>query len=433
VRRLVWLTLLAGAACSEISAVDAGPTSSFYRPTGMGVVAGKLVVASSNGDLLYDTSTGGSVISVDPAIDRGDGKAGLVDGFNIQSFAGEMAIADPAACPDMVAQFPQPLGILPVRGENLVYLLQVDGGGGVHCDGCDLVIGGTEHVDPYFAGIACGNGIARAFVAYLRSSTGAAWISQLDLTKPVSDPAFLQSSPYGTGNIRAFAYDAALRRVYFAVSGLGIGAELLWVDLGGGCLLGDPTAGACPTGFAQLPAGLEATGVALSTPDVAFAHRRAYVIARVVDSAISTTTTTDGVLLVADLVDDVTGITRLQIVDQIPVGAGPIKVAVLPRTASRAGKRDVVAVLSADDGVVWLIDDETGVRTSIGRDANGHPKVGGAPANLVVDPVVQGTTAHLYVASFQESFVVQIEVPVDDISTLQEPANGFRRILGGSQ
>jgi hypothetical protein len=441
VRRLVWVALAAAAACSQQQSVSSGPTSTFYKPTGLGVLGGKLVVASSNGDLRFDTDTGGSVIVVDPAVDRGGGFAGLVDGIDIQSFAGEMAIADRAACPGMSALYPDSLAVVPVRGGNLVYLVDVRPGGTVSCPGCGIAVGGSDHVDPYFAGIACGGGLARAYVAYLRSSTGAAWIGQIDLTKAPTDDGAVQAAPFGTGNVRGFAYDAELRRLYLAVSGVGLGASVQWVDFtlpdaqgNGGCRIDvDPALGACASEFASLPSGLEATGIALASPDPAFALRRVYVTARVTDAAAGgSAPNAEGVLVVADLVEDVGGGQRLAIVDEVPIGAGPGKVVVLPKPPSRVGLRDVVAVLVPGDGLLWFYDDETGARVSIGRDANGHPKLGGSAADIAADPSPVGNIVHVYVSSFGESFVNQIDLPVDDISTLQEPATGFRRIFGGT-
>jgi hypothetical protein len=437
VRRLVWVALSAAAACSQEASVGSGPTSTFYRPTGVGVHGGKLVVASSNGDLRFDTATGGSVISVDPAVDRGGGLAGLVAGLNVQSFAGELAIADRDACPARDAQlYPSSVAVVPVRGESLLYLLDVDAAGAVSCAGCALGIGGTERVDPYFAGVACGADLARAYVAYLRSSTGSAWITQVDLTKAPAADGAIQSAIFGTGNIRAFAYDADRRRLYMAASGLGTGSTVTWIDFAGDCRIdADPGAGGCASGFAELPPGLEATGIALSTPDTAFppgTPRRAYVTARVVDAIAAGSVNADGLLLVADLVDDVTGGTRLDIVHEVPVGAGLAKVVVLPKIPSRSGMRDVLAVLVSEDAFLWIYDDETGVRVSIGRDASGHPKLGSAPADVAVDPAPTANVAHLYVSSFLESFVTQVDVPIDDIESLQEPATGLRRILGGT-
>lgn len=438
-RRLVWVALAAAAACSQETSVAAGPTSTFYRPTGVGVHAGKLVVASSNGDLRYDGATGGSVISVDPAVDRGGGFAGFAGGVNIQSFAGEMAIADPGACPDIDAQvYPQAVAIVPVRGENLLYLLAVDGGGAVSCSGCGVLVGGTDRVDPYFTGLACrppdvqGDRFARAYLGFLRSATGAATIAQIDLTKAITADGAIQSASFGNGNVRGFAYDADRRRLYLAVSGNGSGSQLRWIDFAGDCRIDlDPTVGGCAVGNAPLPGALEATGIALSTPDPAFPRRRAYVTARLADTAAGGTNA-EGFLLVADLVDDVAGNTRLQVVNEVPVGTGPVKVVVLPKIPSRAGLRDVVGVLVADDALLWLVDDETGARVSIGRDASGHPKLGSAPATLAVDPSPLGSLAHLYVSSFGESFVTQIDVQIDDIASLREPAGGFRRIFGGT-
>jgi len=351
VRRLVWIALAAASACSEVSRVDPGPTDTFNRPTGIAVFRGKLVVASSNSDLRFDGATGGSVISVDPAVQIGADRAGLVGGLNIQSFAGELAIADPVSCPAMASA--AALAAVPVRGENLLYLVRLGAGGAPACEGCGFPVGGNDHVDPYTAGVACGDGIARVYVAHLRSATGAAWITQIDLTKASpSEAGAVQTGPYGSGNIRGFAFDADLRRLYMAETGLGSGAAIRWIDLAGDCPVGvDPTAGGCPTSAAPLPAGLEAYGIALSTPGLAFARRRAYIAARVSDSSVSGGINSDGVLLVADLEDDVTGATRLRVVRIVPIGAGPTKVVVFPRTASRSpAMRDVVAVLAAGDG-----------------------------------------------------------------------------------
>jgi hypothetical protein len=432
VRRLVWIALAAASACSDISRVDPGSTDTFYQPTGLAVFRGKLVVASSNSDLRFDGATGGSVISVDPALGSGD-RGGLVGGLNIQSFAGELAIADPVSCPAMAS--PDAVAALPVRGENLLYLLRLGADGAPACEGCGFPVGGNDHVDPYAAGVACGNGVARVYVSHLRSATGAAWITQVDLTKPsFSDAGAVQSGTYGSGNIRGFAFDEDFRRVYLAETGLGSGASIRWLDLAGDCAIGvDPGAGGCPTGAAPLPTGLEAYGIALSTRGLPFANRRAYIAARMSDPVVSGSVNSDGVLLVADLVDDVTGATRLRVARIVPIGAGPTKIVVLPRSASRtAAMRDVVAVLAAGDGEVWLFDDETNARVPIGRDANGHPQVGGAPAGLAVDPVLLDGKAHLYVGSFQESFVMQVEVPVDDIASL--PAvSSFRQLRGGAR
>lgn len=443
VRRLVWIALAAASACSEVSRVDPGSTETFYQPTGIAVYGGKLVVASSNSDLRFDGATGGSVISVDPAVVDPAvlalERAGFVGGLNIQSFAGEMAIADPLTCPAMAS--PVAVAAVPVRGENLLYLLRLDAGGAPACDGCGFAIGGNDHVDPFAAAVACTtapspNAVARVYTSHLRSATGAAWITQVDLTKAsLEDPGAVQSGTYGSGNIRGFAFDEDLRRVYLAETGLGAGSSIRWLDLAGDCPIGvDPGAGGCPTGAATLPPGLEAFGIALSTHGLPFASRRAYIAARVSDPAVSGSFNSDGVLLVADLVDDVTGLTRLRVVRIVPLGAGPTKVAVFPRTPSRpATARDVVAVLAAGDGEVWLFDDESNVRVPIGRDpATGHPLVGGSPGSLAVDPVLQGGTAHLYVSSFQDNGVTQVKVPVDDIGSL-DPATAFRRIFGGAR
>lgn len=427
VRRLVWIALSAAAACSDVSNVPPGPTDRFYMPMGIGVYGGKLIVASSNADLRYDSATGGSVISVDPFTNV------RIDGLNVQSFAGEMVIADPAACPAMDAGT-GPLAIVPVRGANLLYLVRIGAVGTpelgtLTCDGCGVPVGGRERVDPYTVGLACGNGIARAYVSFLRSSDGTSQFTQVDLTKPVGAPDALQSGAYGLGQVRGFAYDPAPQRLYVNTIGVGQEMAIRWIDLAGGCLIGpDTSSGGCTSGIMSLPVGLQPRAIALSTPDPAFPTRRMYIAAQVNDPMVSGTFNTGGELLVADLVDDPAGRTFLHIVHQEPIGSGPAAVTVFPRIATRAGKRDVVALLAGDAGALWLFDDETRDLVQIGRDAaSGHPTVGGSPVGLAVDPVTQGNTAHLYVSSFQDNFVVPIDVQLDDIKlppTIRAPIVG---------
>ncbi|HEY6098612.1 MAG TPA: hypothetical protein VIW03_04240 [Anaeromyxobacter sp.] len=434
-RRFVWVALAAGAACSEVSNVEPGPTDVFYRPTGIGVHAGKLVVASSNADLRYDSSTGGSVTSVDPAVIRPDPDfAAFAGGLDIESFAGQMAIADPAICPGIG----DALALVPVRGANLLYRVRIGPGGGLACDGCGLSVVGTSFADAYSVGVACrladppsgSPGMARAYVGYLRTLGGQAWITEVDL----ASGTVRGSNSYGLGQMRSFAYDAARNRLYAAQAPQGI----RWIDLAGDCQLAiaetDP--GGCHGGATALPAGLQAFAIALSRPGAPAPARRLYVLARVFDSQAAAAAgvragDVDGVLLVTELVDDVFGQTQLRFLKAVPVGYGPVALALLP---GRTGRRDVVAALASDDAVLVLFDDDTDDRVVISRDpATGHPWLGGQPFGLAVDSVTAGTVAHVYVGSFPESFVTQIDVPLADINLTSVPPGGaFRRIRGGT-
>lgn len=423
VRRLLWVALAAGTACSDVAPHDPGPTDTFYRPMGIGVYAGDLVVASSNSDLRYDAATGGSVISVDPV----SGKLG--GGMNIQSFAGEMAIADPSVCPGIG---PGALAAVPVRGANLLYLVQVGAGGGLTCDGCDVSLGGQLFVDAFAVGVACSPAvdgarpIARAYVGYLRAVNAQAWISEVDLVTHT-----VRSNSYGLGQMLGFAYDAGRKRLYAAQSPQGI----RWIDLAGDCALDVPEIdGGCHGGAAVLPAGLQAVAIALSTPDPTFPVRRLYVLARVYDANAAASAgvragDVNGVLLVTELVDDLAGQTQINIVKEIPVGYGPASLALLPH---RAGQRDVVAAVAGDDPVLLLFDDDTDASVVIGRDALGHSWLGSEPYGLAVDPVPSAGLAHVYVGSYVENFVSLVDVQLADINLTTIPPGGFGRITGGT-
>lgn len=418
-RRFAWIALCVALGCGEVSRLDPGPTQSFYRPMGIGVYGGRVVVASSNFDLRYDDDTGGSVITVDPAQDP----VRWIGGINIRSFAGEMAIADPAdprgpayACPGIAA----PVAIVPVRGSAVVYRIALAAGGAPSCEGCELSLAGNEFTDPFSAGVACGPGLARAYVGHLRSFFGRAWITQIDLTSPdPAAPGAVLHGSFGTGQMRGFAYDPVRKRLYAAQTATGSSTVVRWIDLAGGCRFGAPiTEGGCAGGAAGLPPGIEPHGIALSRADGPEPFQRLYIAARVFDPVAAAAAgvrlgETDGLLVVADLVDDLAGQTRLHIVREQPIGFGAGALALLP---GRPGLRDIVAVLAQDDGVLWLYDDETDALVQVGRvPATGHPLLGAAPVGLAVDPVAPAGVARVYVGSFQEGFVTPIDVPLADI------------------
>jgi hypothetical protein len=467
VRRIALVALVAAAGCNQVSELQPGPADRFYFPTGAAVTAaGQLVVASSNFDLRYDEDTGGSVIAVDPAQEPAPDLAGLLGAVNVRSLAGQLAIADPATCPAVLDPAAGAVAVVPVRGSNVVYRLRVAASGAVSCPGCEVQVGGTSHVDPWAAGIACGPGIARAFVGHLRTSGlvyPAAWVTQLDLSKDPSAPDAVQHFAWDYGQARGFAYDAEQERLYVTHTVTGAATSLRWVDLGGKVACdGDPASlcacrvdrgfasGGCATGESvagAVPQGIELRGVALSHSPTPF--RRAYFTARVYDPVLAAaagarTTEFDGKLLVADLVETLDGRLDLAVVGEIDLGYGASDVVVLPE---RAGKRDLVAALATDSGRITIYDDETGTVVGIGANlegepATGAPLVGHAPIALALDPVPKagGTVARLYAVSFQESFVTPIDVPLEDpaAACLVAPAGGcasgpatVRHIKGG--
>lgn len=416
-KRLALVALLA-AGCGEITQLEPGPLGEFTFPTGVAVAEGRLIVASSNFDLRYDHETGGSLISVDP-----DAIA-VAGAINIRSFAGDVAVADRVAC-----GIPETLALVPVRGSNFLYPVTIGADGSPSCDGCEISLAGTAFVDPFAAGVACGGGVARAYVGYMRSSGGFAWITQVDL----SDPSALQHRQFGTGRVRDFAYEADRSRLWIVGGSGGIGSPLRWVDLAGDCRFdGDPAEEDCPSRLARsttLPSGLELRSISLS--NAAASPRRAYLTARRYDPAVAnllglSAPDLGGVLLVADLVDDLTGDVELRVVRSFDIGLGAGKVRVLP---ARAGRPDVVVALAADDGVLWVYDDESGDRVALGRDpTTGAPAVGHQPFGLAVDPAthsvpsVTGPVARVYVGSFQDGDVTPVDVPLDEPWSIQPPS-----------
>ncbi len=419
-RRLAFAALVAAAGCSDVTELGPGPADRVYFPTGVAVTSGgHLVVASSNFDLRYDDETGGSVLAVDP--DPALATARLLGTVNVQSLGGQLALADPASC-TALDPAAGAIAILPVRGSNLVYRLKVAADGAVSCPDCALAVGAPTRVDPWAAGVACGPGLARAYVGYLRTSTGQASITQIDLTRDPSEDGAVQHFAHDLGQVRGFAYDAALERLYVTHTVTGGSTSLRWVDVGGGCRVDVPFAdGGCATGTTvadAIPSGLELRAVALSSSSAP--RRRAYLTARVHDPALAAaagyrTGDFGGKLVVAELVETLGGQVDLAVVrDDVDLGYGAADVVALP---PRAGLRDLVAALATDSGRVTIYDDEAGaVVATIGADlaGTGAPLLGHVPIALAVDPVVRGNVARLYVASFQESYVTAIDVPLDD-------------------
>jgi hypothetical protein len=465
VRRLT-LIALATLACRGNTAIhDPGPLDRFTFPTGLAVlpVAGggeRLIVASSNADLTYDSETGGSVIAVDPDATPSVRVTGAV---NIKSFAGELGIVDKAACPAFTPDAGiQAAAFVPIRGEDLVYQLDVDAEGAPSCaaGGCTIAVGSVQRGDPWSVGVACdpspaGATIARAYVGYLRETGGLAWLTQIDLAK---HPPEVQHGTFGFGQLRGTAYDASRRRLYLARTVVGVATSLAYVDLGNECRI-DATfaAGGCPNGstplrtnasvavHGEVPYGVELRSIALAHDTAPGSPvRRAYVTGRIYDPVATARAggrigDFDGLLLVVDLYEDAAGVLQFDVVRELPIGYGAADVRVLPQRLDAGGapRPDVVAALAADDGVVWIYDDESGAAFPIGRDpGTGAPRVGHTPYGLAVAPEVLAgkpvPTARVYVGSFEESFVTAIDVPLDNPESIAaNPGAAMRRIAGG--
>lgn len=431
-RRLPILALALAAACGETVTVPEAPLDRLYRPTGLAVHEGRLLVASSNADLRFDFQRGGSVIALEPRSGPADVAMRVAGAERIPSFAGELVVADAAAC----GLAGPSLALVPVRGDDAVFALELGPGGAVSCgSGCEVRLAGPFG-DPSAAAVACGGGRARAFVGYLRGVDTAAWVSALDLRElervragAPSGAPLVESAALGAGPVRGMAYDAVWDRLWVTGVATASPTPLRVVELAGGCSLGrEPRDGGCPSrdvGAAALPRGLELRGIALSnlaSNPAPEAERRVYLTARWYDPELAAAAggrndEAGGELVVADLVEAPAGV-ELRLVRRVPLfGNGAAAVRVLP---PRAGQRDVVAVVVSDSGQLLVYDDETGARRWFGADllGSGAPLVGRTPWGLAVQPL-STETARLFVGSFQEDVVTPIDVPLAAPATAQ--------------
>jgi hypothetical protein len=436
-----------------------GPLEQIRLPTGMVVDSRhRLLVASSNADLLYDQSTGGTVMALDPFTVDSIALAGTV---NVQSFAGDLALArteawtttsvvpDAEACGALV---PGPLAVFGTRGSNTLNVLSLNPvTGELSCSGpgarCGIAVG-TGVGDPLAVAIACGGGKARAFTGYLTAPSAGAWIGELDLST-----LRVQNAMVGFGPIRSFAYDRDRDRLFMMGLATASPTPLRWVDLAG-CSLGAPLgAGGCRVGSATLPglpAGLELRAMALAhsaspgSPRAAGASVRAYLTARLYDTSAAAivgfrNTDAGGLIIVVDLVENALGGVDPQVISAWPIGTGAQDIRVLPRLPGWApARRDVVAVLTVDEGALWIYDDETHSlqafrqcsTAGVCEPVTGGPILGHEPFGLAVDPDFAGSVARLWVGSYAQSFVTPIDVTLDP-EVLATFAGGFHHRITG--
>lgn len=467
-RRLALLSVLALAACGEPSAVKITPTDRFALPASVALTARQgggsaLLVASGNYDLTYDGATGGTVLSVDPALaaDGGSARSGggaLVRygaGAHVGSFAGELAVADQATCPVLDANGVQvpgqaPVALLTTRFADQVWRLPVGLDGAVEpCSGaaCTATIDRNLH-DPFNLTLACRGHRRSAFVGYMRTAslngiTEEGWLAEVDLDAP-SAPA--RTIPVGIAPLAGMAHDAQTDRLYVLTQQL-LAARVYVLDLPP-C---SASAADCPPPpndkFVDLwfsVPGLDPQSIALSNPQPGLG-RRAYLSARVYDASLAAligvrpSGDLDAVLLVLDLEEDLTGRPSLKVLQIVAgLGLGPSQVRVLPVRAPVAGapRRDAVVVSSTVEGVVTIYDDETGEVRFIPIDSEtGAPEAGRAGFGLAVEKLAGVTpeVARVYVAASQQDVVGLIDVPLDAPATAKvlRDAGGTLIRIGG--
>jgi hypothetical protein len=471
VKRLLLPALaLAAAACGSGSARNPAPLDRFYFPIGVATVptasGTRLLVSSTNFDLLYDPASGGTLLTVDPASAAGPGHLGagaVVGSLRTASFGGPLAIADKAAC-----ALPSTLALMASRYSDALYAMSVDDAGALACGaGCAVALDRTRN-NPYGVTVACRPGAApgaagpaarhHAYVTYLRSPNGIPAISEVDLADPAAGRRDIALAVGVNGRkTYASAYDALTDRLW--VTGQAVADAPIWaVDLAAPC---DPSLDpkaipkppACPpyTEFDVYSAvrGAEPRAIALSTPGLTGPDpvtgapialpRRAYVTLRVYDPDLAASLgarpgfDVGAKLLVADVGEGPAGTPELRmarLVD-LPLGADEVKV-----LSSRGpGRRDLVAVSCVLDGTVVLYDDDVGaiVRTfgasagsavdpATGRPVDsshmpeGAPRTGRQPVGMALETRQEaaGPVDYLYVTSFLSDVVQVIRVDPAD-------------------
>jgi hypothetical protein len=435
---LVALSVVA-AACGGETRTEPAPLDRFVWPTSIAVHDGSLLVVSSNFDLRYDRNDGGSILAVDPAASP-QGGATVDAALRIASFAGEVAVADAAAC-----GLGRDEALVPSRVTNVLYRIGLPDGGGLECGaGCEVGLD-PELDDPYSVSVVCAPGRRpRVFVGHLRARSNSGWISEVRLPQ-AGEAVEQRSAAVGVGAPRTFAYDEVQERLFFGASDAApvATAPIRWLDLAGGCDIDVPEAdGGCPLRAVDLfpfLRGAEVSSIALSSPDVV--PRRLYAGVRVYDADLAATAgrrpsfDVGGALMVFELEDGPTGDPIFHLVRiERNVGVGVAEVRVLP---ARPGLRDLVAVTAMDDGLLTIYDDEAGaIAAVVSRDERtGQALLGRWPFALAVAPASDPAAATVYVASFDDSFVTPVNVPLAEpwntaVATVQVGGTDAPRRIG---
>lgn len=419
---LVAVAAVALAACGDPPSAEPAPLDRFSFPIALALSGSDLLVVSSNFDLSYGIDDGGSVIPVDvgaapPALRGG--------GVRIASFAGEVAIADAAAC-----GLPETLALVPAREGNSLYRVGVGPAGALSCgEGCRVPLR-DDFQDVFGVAAVCraddpatspDESRARAYIGFLRTPQNRGQVVELDLRTGAT-----RSRDVGVGPVRSFAYDALNERLYLTSIESGTIAPLRWIELAGDCPFAVATGdGGCPVQGIDLAAyvrGAELRGIALSNPQLG-RTRRAFIAARVYNADLASSIggrppfDVGGLLFVLDLVEGRAGI-EPRLAGLFDVGLGANEVEVLP---ARAGKGDLVAVTASDDGLLWIYDDdqEALVRVFGSDPSTGIPLLGRQPFGLVARD--DGASARLFVSSFEDGFVTPVDVPLDQPWTAADP------------
>lgn len=419
------------AGCGQDTSGPPAPLDALAYPTSLAMAGSDLLVVSSNFDLAFDAGRGGSLLRVDPEASLGGG-LDVRGGQRIPSFGGEVVFTDGVAC-----GLPSPTAFVTSRYTSALYRLGLPPDGGVVCgEDCETPFP-IQMRDTYALALACDDTGQRLFVGHLRTTASRGWLTAVDLTGGEEQHVSVDT---GLGPISSIAYDPTSRRLFFAAGVVPGTSPIRYLSLAGGCEFGGVVgAGGCVQrefDLATVFRGADIRDLVLSHPQPGRA-RRLYVLARLYDADFAAliggipTSDIGGAVIILELREAAAGGLDFSYAGSYSIGSGAGQLRLLP---PRPGQGDVLVATAAQEGRVYVIDEQTGAALAlVGRDdVTGAPLVGRTPFGLAVGPVPDDPTrAYVYVSSFLDAFVSRIEVPLATPSAAfleLGPGGGPRRI-----
>ncbi|HUL60875.1 MAG TPA: hypothetical protein VLU43_16465 [Anaeromyxobacteraceae bacterium] len=454
---------LLGAGCSEVVHREAPPTDRLIYPTGIAAVplqsgGSGLLVLSSNFDLLYDARTGGTAMSVALSTPRTTGldvplgpPEVVGDVLRVPSMGGPVTLAldpgldppgtaRPGGCPGVGSD----LALFTSRYTDELMVPTIEADGRLTCGSNCAVALPLQHSDPLGVAVKCAGGMARAYVGHMRASTDGEItevvlasandpeLSPGEKARPV--PWVRRSFRAGLG-VYALAYQPERDRLWVTPDGTYANAPIGVVKLGVHC---DPTdldvyGLPCPRVdiagdvFTWLR-GAELRGLAFANPDANGNRNRLFVAVQLFDPDLALRVggrpsfDVGAALVVLDVSETIAGNPVVSLARIVPLGMGAAQLRVLP---PRAGKGDLVAVVSLTDGDLTLYDDDTGAVAKVfalsqgASDPSGFlpglPQMGKQPYDLAVEQRDDAGTVYdwIYVTSFLSNTVQVVRLLPD--------------------
>jgi len=461
------LAFLMAAGCQDSYPVVLPPENIFYFPVGLAVRqlppgpatpagSSQLVVVSSNFDLRYQESNGGTVLVVDPDASQDTALGGALatypGGFmRVGSFGGQVAIADaacppgwpgcPSACSQLTVDPSVAAGgakvLLASRSIQTLYRMDMSPEGALACGaGCALPQG-VQLLDPYGVAMVCnsrgGTDRADAYFTYLRGPSGQGWLTRLGLaTGDVSVLALGVTPTY------AAAYDA-MGDWLFITGGLSTSlAPIRWINPS---VTNETSNGFEFPEYSSFQASSVVLGSMARSVGVSNDGLRLYVAIDLYDADLLLNTgqlfAQGGALVVLSIVRDAFQRPTMALEQVVPTCLGTGELQVLP---PRPGKGDLVAVTCDLQGALVLFDAQLGqVVRYIGLDpGTGLPILGRRPFGIAAEPidparairspasteyqpspcVLGGSCDRIYVGSFLDNWVNILELDPDQPGTI---------------